>query len=440
MNYICCGFRRIGENMINSLIDFLQNTPTAYHASENVKELLLSRGFHELKETEDWDIQAGGKYFVLRGGSAVIAFTVGDMDEFAYKIAASHTDSPALKLKENPLSKSGPYALLNMEKYGGGIWYSFFDRPLKLAGRVVKKEGAALKEENVLSPFTLTIPSVAIHQNRNANEGFSVNAQVDLQPLIGLSGEDLTNESLVEKIAGENVLAYDLFLVNADMPYTFGVNDEFLASPRIDNLANVLASIEALTSGGERSGISVAACLDNEEIGSRSPQGADSDFLENTLRRIAYALRFDDNEYYKALASSFLLSVDNAHAVHPNHPEKSDTTNKVVLGKGVVIKSHANKAYITDATSAAIVKTIFDNADVAYQTFFNRSDVASGSTLGSIAQSHTGIPGADIGIAQLAMHSTCECFAKADYLSMIEGISAFYGSTIIRNEDGIIIR
>lgn len=426
--------------MINSLIDFLQNSPTAYHACENVKELLLSRGFTPLYETEDWEITSGGKYFVTRGGSAVIAFTVGALDEFSYKIVASHTDSPALKLKENPLTKSGAYALLNVEKYGGGIWYSFFDRPLKVAGRVVKREGAALKEANVVSPFTLTIPSVAIHQNRNVNEGFSVNPQVDLQPLVGLVGGEETSASLIEKIAGENVLAYDLFLVNADMPYSFGVNDEFLASPRIDNLTNVLASIEALTSGGEHSGIAMAACLDNEEIGSRSPQGADSDFLENTMRRIAYALRFDDCEYYKALANSFLLSADNAHAVHPNHPEKSDPTNKVVLGGGIVIKAHANKAYITDATSSAIIQTIFDNAEVKHQSFYNRSDVASGSTLGSIAQSHTGIPGADIGIAQLAMHSACESFAKSDYLSMIAGITAYFNATICRSEDGIIIR
>ena len=426
--------------MINSLINFLQNSPTAYHASENVKALLLERGFSQLKETEEWDLQEGGKYFVTRGGSAVIAFTIGEIEEFSFKIVASHTDSPALKLKENALTRSGAYAMLNVEKYGGGIWYSFFDRPLKIAGRVVKREGALLKEENVLSPFNLVIPSVAIHQNRTANEGFSVNPQIDLQPLLGFAKEETTNASLLESVAGKDVLSYDLFLVNADMPYSFGLNEEFLSSPRIDNLANVLASIEALTTHAERTGIAVAACLDNEEIGSRSPQGADSDFLENTLRRISYALRFDDNEYYKAIANSFLLSADNAHATHPNHPEKSDPTNKVVLGGGVVIKAHANKAYITDATSSAIVKTIFDNAEVPYQTFFNRSDVASGSTLGSIAQSHMGIAGADIGIAQLAMHSACECFAKADYLAMVEGITAYFNASILRNEDGIIIR
>ncbi len=426
--------------MINSLIDFLQNSPTAYHACENAEALLIERGFTRLYETEDWELLSGGRYFVVRGGSSVIAFTVGSLDEFAYKIAASHLDSPALKLKENPLAKAGAYATLNVEKYGGGIWHTFMDRPLKLAGRVIKQEGAALKEENVISPFTLTIPSVAIHQNRGVNDGLAINPQVDLQPLLGFFNEELTVDGLVEKIVGSKAISYDLFLVNADMPYSFGVNDEFLASPRIDNLTSVFASIEALLDGGEHSGVAVAAMLDNEEVGSLSPQGADGDFLENTLRRIAYALRFDDNEYYKALASSFMLSVDNAHATHPNHPEKSDPTNKVVMGEGVVLKNHANKAYITDAKSAAIVKTIFDNAEVKYQSFFNRSDMASGSTMGSIAQRHVSVMGADIGVAQLAMHSACECFAKADYASMVAGLSAFFQATIIQEKDGVIVR
>lgn len=425
--------------MINSLIDFLQNSPTAYHACENAAGRLAARGFTQLFETEDWDIQAGGKYFVVRGGSSLIAFTVGGFEELAYKIVASHLDSPALKIKENPLVSS-TYATLNVEKYGGGIWYSFLDRPLKIAGRIVKREGAALCTENVISPFTLTIPSVAIHQNRGVNDGFSVNPQVDLQPLLSLANAELSNERLLERLAGEGVVSHDLFLVNADMPYSFGLNDEFLASPRIDNLTSVLASLESLTASGERSGISVVACLDNEETGSLSPQGADSDFLGNTLRRIAYALRFDEIEYYKALANSFLLSVDNAHALHPNHPEKCDPTNKVLLGGGVVIKSHANRAYVTDATASAIVKSIFENAEVPYQTFFNRSDMASGSTLGALAQRHVGIVGADIGLPQLAMHSACECFAKADYLHMIEGLTAFFGTTIVKEKEKVILR
>ncbi len=426
--------------MIHSLLDFLQNSPTAYHACENVENVLLSRGFVKLYETEDWEITTGGKYFVSRGGSSIIAFTVGSLDEFAYKIAATHLDSPALKLKAHPLVKSGAYATLNVEKYGGGIWYSYFDRPLKLAGRVVKREGAILKAENVLSPFTLVIPSVAIHQNRGVNDGFTVNPQVDLQPLLGFAGEELTNESLLSTLAGEDVLSYDLYLVNADAPYAFGLGEEFVAAPRVDNLTSVYASIEGLTAGEEHTGVAIAACLDNEETGSLSPQGADSDFLENTMRRIAYALRFDDNEYYKALASSFLLSIDNAHAAHPNHPEKSDPTNQVVLGGGVVVKTHASKAYITDAPSLAIVKTVLEKANVPYQSFFNRSDMTSGSTLGALAQRHVGICGADIGLAQLSMHAACESFAKADYLYMVEGVTAFFATTILRDKEEVILR
>ena len=392
--------------MFNSLIDYLQNSLTSYHASENAKALLLSRGFSELKETESWEIAEGGKYFVKRGG-ALVGFTVGALDCLSYKIVASHTDSPALKLKENALVKSPAYATLNVETYGGGLWYSFLDRPLKIAGRVVVEEDGKLVEKTVVSPFAVTIPSVAIHQNRNANDGFSINPQIDLQPLVGFSGEDLTAASLIEKMAGEGVISYDLYLVNADIPYSFGVNDEFLASPRIDNLTSVYASLEALTSGLDFSGICVAACLDNEEVGSTTPEGADSDFLQKVLRRIAYALHFDEEEYCKALACSYLLSLDNAHAVHPNHPEKADITNKAVLGGGIVIKNHANKAYTTNAMSSAILKTILNKNDVKYQAFFNRSDVRSGSTLGAAALRHTGMLGADAGLAQRARHSSC---------------------------------
>lgn len=424
--------------MLNSLIDFLQNSLTSYHASENTKALLLSRGFQELKETETWEISEGGKYFVKRGG-AVIAFTVGALDCLSYKIVASHTDSPALKLKENALVKGPVYATMNVETYGGGLWYSFLDRPLKIAGRVIVEEEGKLLEKTVVSPFAVTIPSVAIHQNRNANEGFSVNPQIDLQPLVGLAGEGLTSDTLIEKVAGEGVISYDLYLVNADMPYSFGVNEEFLASPRIDNLTSVYASLEALTSGEESCGICVAACLDNEEVGSTTPEGADSDFLQKALRRIAYALHFDEEEYCKALACSYLLSLDNAHAVHPNHPEKADITNKAVMGGGIVIKNHANKAYTTNAMSSAILKTILGKNGVKYQAFFNRSDVRSGSTLGAAALRHTGMLGADAGLAQLAMHSSCECFAKADYKELVAGLNALYAACLTIDEDGVTV-
>lgn len=426
--------------MPEKLINFLEESYTAYHATENVKQALEENGFVQLFENRDWSLGEGGKYYVMRGGSSLIAFTVGGLDEFAYKIVATHTDSPALKLKENPvMKKTGDCATLNVEKYGGGIWYSFFDRPLKIAGRVIRGSGRSLHAENVVSSFNVQIPSLAVHQNREVNEKFAVNAQVDLQPLCALLNEQVTTEDVMKKVVGEKALSYDLFLVNADMPYRFGVNDEFLASPRIDNLACTFAGLQALLSATETSGVCVLAVMDNEEIGSLSAQGADGDFLETTLRRIAYALRFDDNEFYKALADSFLLSADNAHAAHPNHPEKADPTNAPKLGGGIVIKSHAGKAYVTDALSSAVLKTIFENADVPYQSFFNRSDARSGSTLGALVTRHVSMPGADIGIAQLAMHSACESMAIADYEVMVKGLSAYFATTLKFTEDNIFV-
>jgi aspartyl aminopeptidase len=422
------------------LIDFLSNSPTAYHAQAQAREMLLNNGFIPLLETDDWNVSEGGKYFIQRSSGSLIAFKVGGLDNFSYKIVASHTDSPMLKIKENPVIGSGVYATLNTETYGGGIWYSFFDRPLKIAGRVVTSENGKVSIKLVEAPFLVSIPSVAIHQNRGVNEGFSVNAQVDLLPLLCL-GEKPTQEEFLKKVTGEeNVISYDLFLVNADMPYSFGLNDEFLSSPRIDNLTSVCSSLEALISSAESDGVCVAAILDNEEIGSATAQGAGGNFLESVLRRIAYALRFDDNEFYKALANSFLLSADNAHALHPNHPEKCDPTNKAVLGGGVVIKSHANGAYATDGVSSAVTKTVLKKAGVKYQSFFNRSDVRSGSTLGVIAAKALGVSCADIALAQLAMHSSCECFAQSDYAELVNGLTAFYSSDIVADENGFIIR
>ncbi|MBO5240412.1 MAG: M18 family aminopeptidase [Clostridia bacterium] len=422
---------------IRELTEFLENSLTAYHAKEQARQTLLKNGFTALSETEDFELVEGGKYFVERGAS-LIAFTVGGLDRFSYKIVASHVDSPALKLKENPVKRTENCAVLNVEPYGGGVWYSFFDRPLKIAGRVVKNDDGRIYAETVESPFLVTVPSLAVHQNRGVNEGFAVNAQTDLLPLLSLAGGE---SEWLEKLAGETrVLSHDLFIVNAEKPYTFGVNNEFLASPRIDNLTSVCGSLEALLGKAESDGVCVAALMHHEEVGSHSTQGAGGDFLENVLRRIAYALRFDDNEFYKALASSFFLSVDNAHALHPNHPEKSDPTNKTLLGGGVVIKSHAGGAYVTDAVSSAIVKTVLEKAGVSYQSFFNRSDARSGSTLGVAALTRLGIAGADIGLAQLAMHSACECFAASDYIELVNGLTAFYSSDFIADSNGFTVR
>ena len=421
----------------NGLKDFLQYSYTAYHAVENAKDILCENGFVALKEHEDWDIEQGGKYYVERNGCALVAFTVGNLDQFAFKIAAAHVDSPALKIKENPVIKTDAYEKLNVETYGGGLWYSFLDRPLKVAGRIVSEENGVLKSENVVSDYCLTIPSVAIHQNRNANEGLAINPQVDLLPLLSASG---FGKEWLELLTDKNVISSDLFLTNASLPYLFGTKNEFMASPRVDDLVGAYAILRALIEHAPSSGgICIGAFLDNEEIGSNTAQGAAGDMIENILRRITYTLKLDENELYKALSSSMLVSVDNAHALHPNHPEKSDLTNKTVPGGGVVIKSHAGKAYTTDAVTTAIFKTVCDRANVKTQTFFNRSDVRSGSTLGVIFQSRVSIPAIDIGVAQFAMHSANESCAVADYEELQTALIAFFSSTVSIAENEIRI-
>lgn len=422
---------------MSALNEFLEKSYTAYHAVKNAADYLTANGFSELFEGEDWNVEEGGKYFVTRGGSSLIAFTVGALDNgLSFKIAASHADSPALKLKDNAVFTAGAYEKLNAECYGGGIWYSFFDRPLKIAGRIVESENGVLRPRLAESDYFVTIPSLAVHQNRGVNDGFAVNAQTDLSPLYALTEQ---GGDLVSSLSSAPVAAYDLYLVNAQKPYVFGRNGEFLASPRVDNLTSVFASIEAISDVLAPGGVCVAAIFDNEEVGSRTLEGAGGDFMERTLRRLTSALRFDDDEYYKALHSSFLLSVDNAHALHPNHPEKCDPTNRPVAGGGVVIKFHADKAYTTDALSAAVIEEIFKNANVPFQKFYNRSDVRSGSTLGAISLSKVSLLSADIGIAQFAMHSACESFACADYASMRSGLRAFFASSIQANGDEITI-
>ena len=423
--------------LIEQVSEFLHQALTPYHAQALIKEKLLANGFKALSELdEEWQLCEGGKYFVERNG-ATLAFTIGNPDNFAYKIAASHLDSPALKLKENALMEKPGACALNVEAYGGGVWYTFFDRPLKIAGRVIKSENGRVFRETVESPFYVSIPSQAVHINPGVNDNFSVNVQNDLCPMLSLNKNE---DAFWQKLVGdEKVISYDLYAVSAYMPYSFGLNDEFLAAPRIDNLTSAYASLEALLSHADSNGVCMAAFFNNEEIGSSTTSGAGGDFLERTLRKIAGALRFDDNEYEKAIASSFLLSVDNAHAMHPAHPEKSDPTNKVKLGGGIVIKSHANGAYITDALSSAVVKTVFEKAGVAYQTFFNRSDMRSGRTLGAFVLTQLGMHGVDIGLAQHGMHSACETFYKQDLIELVNGLTAMFSTNLLYEGDGFLI-
>ncbi len=421
---------------LQRLTALLERGYTPYHVNELVRAQLIENGFIPLLEEEDWDLAEGGQYFVWRDGS-IIAFCLDNLDELSFKMVASHTDACAFKLKEHFLVQTDGYTKLNVEPYGSGLWYSFLDRPLKIAGRVVVERGGTLCVQNVTSPYFVQIPSQAIHFNREANDKLALNPQVDLLPTLS-PNTGLTEEEFFQSLqVTDRVLSHDLYLVNSENSYLSGMHGEYLASPRIDNLTSVQATIDGLLQRERRHGICVGAFFNHEEVGSHTSQGAGGDFLENTLRRILFSLRFEEVEFYKAMASSFLLSVDNAHAVHPNHPEKSDITNKTLLGGGVVIKSHAKQAYCTGAVTSAILKRIFESGKVPYQTFFNRADMRSGATLGNAVLARFGTHGADIGLAQLAMHSASECFAKADYYALIDGIQAFFSSKITQKNTTI---
>lgn len=414
---------------MNGLTEYLKTSYTAYQAVANAAAFLGQNGFLPLPESGIWELKEGGKYYVVRNGSSLIAFTFGGNG--GYKIVASHTDSPCFKLKENAALSDGTFTRLNVEPYGGGIYYTFFDRPLKIAGRIVTEENGALIARGYVGDGIVTIPSLAVHMQRDVNEKFAPDPQTDLLPLLSLGKKELG--------VAETCVSYDLYAACAESPYESGADGEFLSSPRIDNLTSVYSSLCALAQAGNK-GVCIAACLDSEEIGSRTRQGAGGDFLRSVLERISEARNANGGERLRTLSSSFLISLDNAHSVHPNRPEKCDPTNRAVMGGGVVIKGHAGGAYTTDALSSAVIKTIFSRAGVKYQTFYNRSNMRSGGTLGSISLGQASIPSVDLGIAQLAMHSAVETMCKADHAELEHGLQAFYQSEIVIDGDCVTVR
>ncbi len=417
------------KSSVQNLTDFLDRGKTAYHAAEEAAIFLEKQDYVRLAEGERWALSRGGKYYVMRNGSSLIAFAIGEKPG-GFRIVASHLDSPALKIKGNPVTCVGGAAKLNTAPYGGALYYSWLDIPLSVAGRVVRRIGNTLRTETVTDSKILVIPSLAIHMQREANKSLALNPQIDLSPILSLS-----ENAIVPLGSGEGTLLdADLFLVNASKPYFAGLEEELLVSPRIDDLASAFASLEALNVCGN-AGVSLSYLADNEEIGSRTKQGAGSDFLKSVLSRIAVSL---GEEETAMLANSFFVSADNAHAIHPNHPEKSDPTNPVTLGGGVVIKYHAGGNYTTDAISAAIFKSILDDSSVPHQDFYMRSDMPCGSTLGAISSLSVSIPSVDIGIAQLAMHSATETMACEDYLHLRAAMRAFYRTEIAVEADGSI--
>ena len=431
----------MSSNHVKQLFKFIENSPSCFHAIKTITEELKNEGFVEIKEKDTWQIEQGKKYYVTRNLSSVIAFKIPQNDFKSFNIVASHSDSPTFKIKANAeIEVKNKYVKLNTEKYGGMICSTWFDRPLSIAGRILVKENNAVKTHLVnIDKDLVIIPNLAIHMNREVNDGYTYNAQIDMLPLYG---DNSSKGSLMKTIAKEvnveeeSILGTDLFLYNRMNGTKIGANEEYISSPRLDDLECAFTSLSAFLSENTSNSASVYCVFDNEEVGSGTKQGADSTFLYDVLRRINISLGKTEEDYYRLISSSFMVSADNAHALHPNYTDKSDLTNKVYMNDGIVIKYNANQKYTTDAVSASIFKSICDSVDVPYQTFTNRSDILGGSTLGNISNAHVSLNTIDIGLAQLAMHSTYETAGAKDVTYMIDAIKAFYNTSIEQVEDG----
>lgn len=432
-------YRQIAEEMLS----FVQKNPTAYHTAAAMAHELEEKGAVRLLESRPWSIQPGKSYYVSRSGSSIIAFRVGeDLSSPSFNIVASHTDSPTFRLKEKTeLRVNGKYTRLNVEGYGGMICSTWLDRPLSVAGRVLVRENGAVTTRLLhIDRDLLLIPSVAIHMNRSANEGFAFNKQIDLLPLFAGDGESRLMPLIAEElgVAEEDILGSDLFLCSREHPAVWGAQSEFVSSGRLDDQQCAFSSLKAFMQGENPRSINVLCCFDTEEVGSGSKQGADSTFLSDVLRRICLSLGLSEEAYLRGLASSFMLSADNAHAVHPNHPEHTDANNCTYMNEGVVVKTHAGQKYTSDGMSIALVRELAQRRSVPLQFFSNRSDKAGGSTLGHISLSHVSLNSVDIGLPQLAMHSCYETAGVKDTFYMVELMTEFYNSHFEETDFGTI--
>lgn len=419
------------------LLTFIQKSPSCFHAIDTMRGMLLDAGYMEVKESETWNLERGGKYFTTRNGSSIVAFHIGNnLEDYHFQVTSSHSDSPTFKVKEvAELTGKGGYMQLNTEGYGGMLCSTWMDRPLSLAGRVLVKEGTTFTSKLLSFDSDLVlIPNVAIHMNREVNNGMKYNNQVDMLPLFS-AGECVENEYYqiiadALKTTKENIFGTDLYLYNRMQPSIWGVKEEFISSPKLDDLQCAYTSLKALLHSVNEKAVNVFVCFDNEEVGSGTKQGASSTFLYDTLQRINDNLGFEKEAYYCAIAKSFMVSCDNAHAAHPNHPEKTDATNCTYMNKGIVIKYSANQKYTTDAISSAVFAGICEKAGVPIQHFANRSDASGGSTLGNLSSQKVSMHTVDVGLAQLAMHSSYETGGIKDTKYMIDALTTFYNTNL----------
>ena len=417
------------------LINFLDANPSPFHVVEALKNMYEKAGFKELSEGERFALERGKSYFVTRNGSSIIAFKVPEGEYEAFNIAASHSDSPTFKIKPNSdITVENRIVKLNVEKYGGMIISPWFDRPLGVAGRVLVKNGNKIESRLFhIDKDLLMLPNLAIHMNRDVNNGYTYNVQVDVEPVFGEkeSGKEFLDIVADELgVKREDILDTDLFLTNRVKGTIWGGNEEFIAAGRLDDLQCVFAGFEGVLEAKNSKNIIVNVVFDNEEVGSGTKQGAASTFLYDILERINRALDGDDEKYHTALFKSFMVSADNAHAFHHNYTDKADPTNRPRVNGGIVIKYNANQKYTTDAVSGAIFKAILEKAGVPYQTFANRSDMAGGSTLGNIANTQVSLNTVDIGLAQWAMHSPYESGGIKDTYYLVEAMRTFFETDV----------
>lgn len=426
------------KEFARDLIDYIYASPTAFNAVETSKDLLIKNGFEELNLNKKWQLKVGGKYFITKNMSSIIAFVINsDSIEDGFRIIGTHSDSPTFRIKPNAeMTLENTYLKLNTESYGGAILSTWFDRPLSIAGRVVLKSENILfpKEEiiNINRPICI-IPNIAIHMNRSVNEGYKFNKQKDTLPLVGLINETLEKDDFIINqiskelnVNKEEILDFDLYLYEYEKGSIIGPNEEFISSSRLDNLSMAHASLHGIINARGKNGINISCIFDNEEVGSSTKQGADSNMLINLLERICISLGKDREEFLSSLNSSFMISADLAHALHPNIIEKHDPTNRPVMGNGPVIKISANQAYTSDAFSSGVYKNICDKCGVKYQQFVNRSDERGGSTIGPISATHLDINSVDVGSPILSMHSIRELGSVEDHYNIYKTFVEFY--------------
>ena len=427
--------KKFAENML----DFIYESPTQFNAVEVSAETLEKNGFEKLNPKENWKLEVGKKYYTTKNSSALVAFKVNsdEVEKEGFRIIGSHTDSPGFRIKPNAEMEScGAYLKLNTEGYGGMILSTWLDRPLAMAGRVFLRGENPFKPVekivNINKPVCI-IPNLAIHMNRSINDGYKYNKQTDMLPLVGLINEQLEKDNYMVKLLAselnvevEEIIDFDIFLYEYEKGCFTGANEEFISTGRLDNLSMYYSSVEALLDSDSKSGISIAVGFDNEEVGSSTKQGADSNMLLNILERICISLGKDRQQFFEAIENSFIISSDLAHAVHPNVNGMADPTNRPVMGKGPVIKVHAGQAYTSDGYSISVYKEICRECGVEYQEFVNKSDQRGGSTIGPISSTHIDIPSVDIGAPILSMHSIRELGCSEDFYNTYKTFVKFY--------------